>query len=138
MWAKKWPGGPTIGGENQSDAVRRRGARPALHKKFARALFVVGECLLGDFGEIAQHIPMADEILANAPQEDGGLIGKLGELVSSLRGEGEGLGDLAELASGFKSLGLDADLLKKFVPIVLEFLKKQGGDSAKALLDGMD
>ena len=90
----------------------------------------------GDFGKIAELIPNADAMLQDAPKDEGGLLGKLGGLVSSLRG-GEGLGDLAELAGGFKNLGLDGSLLKKFVPIVLDFLKQKGGDSVKTLLDGM-
>ena len=71
----------------------------------------------GDFGKIAELIPDADAMLEAAPEGEG--ISKLGEFVSSLRGGGEGLGDMAELAGEFKSLGLDGNLLKKFVPILL-------------------
>ena len=46
------------------------------------------------------------------------------------------LGNLASLAGGFKQLGLDAGMISKFMPIVLNFFQSKGGDAAKGLLAG--
>ena len=72
-------------------------------------------------------------MLAAAPA-GGGLAGAIGGLTSMLGGGAEKLGGLASLAGSFKELGLDMDMVTKFVPIILSFVKSQGGDSLKNML----
>ncbi len=87
----------------------------------------------GEFGQITAHLPEADHLADSAPGS--GMLGSaLSGLASSLSGGKSDLGDLAGLVGGFAKLGLDADMLGKFVPIVLSFVKGKGGDAVHNIL----
>jgi len=99
----------------------------------------------GDFQQLADNIPGITALLGAAPAPStaasagGGLMGALGGVAASLGAGGlggkmEGLGNLANLASGFSQLGLSSDMVAKFVPVVLSFVQNQGGDGLKDLL----
>lgn len=97
----------------------------------------------GDFQQIADKIPGINDLMSAAPGVEGGgdsaggsgVMGMLGGIASSLGGSAGGLGSLAALAGGFSKLGLDTDMIGKFVPTVLEYVQNQGGDSVKGLLE---
>ena len=100
----------------------------------------------GDFQQITDKIPGISNLLGAAPEPStaasagGGLMDALGGAAAALGAGGlgdkmEGLGNLANLASGFSQLGLSSDMIGKFVPIVLSFVQNQGGDSVKGLLE---
>ncbi len=89
----------------------------------------------GDFAKVADAVPGMDGLLDAAPSSGGGIGGMLGGLASSIGG-GD-LGDLAKLAGGFDKLGLDAGMIQKFLPIVLDFVGQKGGDTVKNLLSGV-
>ena len=93
----------------------------------------------GDFQQIADKVPGMNDLLKAAPASGGGMMGALGSMASAfgggLGGKMEGLGNLANLAGGFSQLGLSADMIGKFVPVVLSFVQSQGGDSLKGLLE---
>ena len=100
----------------------------------------------GEFQQIADKIPGISNLLGAAPEPStaasagGGLMGALGGVAASLGAGGlgdkmEGLGNLANLASGFSQLGLSSDMVAKFVPVVLSFVQNQGGDGVKGLLE---
>ena len=92
----------------------------------------------GDFGKISELIPGVDDLLKAAPEGDGGgLMGAVSGLASSMGGGLGKLGGLAELASGFKGLGLDGDKIPQFVQVVLNFVQEKGGDTLKSLLAGV-
>ena len=59
----------------------------------------------------------------------------LGGVASALGGSE--LGNLASLASGFSKLDLDAGMIGKFIPIVLNYLQSQGGDGLVSLVKGV-
>lgn len=82
----------------------------------------------GDFGQIANVIPGVDDLIKGAPEADSGLMGTLGNLTSGMGGSMGQLGTLASLAGGFSKLGLDADMIGKFVPIILSFVQQKGGN----------
>ena len=42
---------------------------------------------------------------------------------------------LSSLASGFKALDLDSNLIAQFVPVILSFVQSKGGDVAKSILE---
>ncbi len=104
----------------------------------AGALFGMAQKALGadDFGKVSEAIPGMDDLLSAAPQS-GGLGGALGGLTSSLGGKAGKLGGLASLAGQFSKLGLDSDMIGKFVPILLSFAQSKGGDGIKNLLAGV-
>ena len=101
----------------------------------AGAIFnLVKDNLGGDrFNEVAAAVPGMEDLLAAAPA-GGGLAGAIGGLTSMLGGGAEKLGGLASLAGSFKELGLDMDMVTKFVPIILSFVKSQGGDALKNIV----
>jgi hypothetical protein len=80
----------------------------------------------GDFAQVAEAVPDVEDLVTAAPEGGGGLGGLLGGVASSLGGSQ--LGDLASLAGGFSKLGLDTEMIGKFVPIVLSFLESKGGE----------
>ena len=90
----------------------------------------------GDFSKIAEVVPEMDDLLGAAP-ESGGLAGAIGGLASKFGGGAEKLGGLASLAGAFKDLGLDSEMVGKFIPIILSFVQSKGGDSVKDLLGGI-
>ncbi len=91
------------------------------------------EKLGGDFSQITDAIPNVSGLMDKAPDAGGGgLMGAIGGIASSF-GAGD-IGNLASLAGGFSKLDLDAGMVTKFVPIVLEFVKGQAGDGVMGLL----
>jgi len=86
-----------------------------------------------EFAQVSTAVPQMDELMAAAPTA-GGLTAAVGSLASSL-GVGGQWGNLAGVASGFKSLNLDPQMVSRFVPIVLSFVQAKGGESARAILE---
>ena len=88
----------------------------------------------GDFSQIAEAVPGLDSLIDAAPDEGAAskLIGGLGSL---LGGKAEDLASLGSLAAAFKSLDLDMDMVAKFIPAIVSFVRSQGGDSVAALLE---
>lgn len=94
------------------------------------------EQLGADFTEVGKVVPEANQLIGKAPGDDdggGGLLGMLGGVAEKL-GLGD-LGKLADLAGGFKKLGLDMDTIQKFVKVVLSFIESKGGTAVKELLN---
>ncbi|GJL64063.1 MAG: hypothetical protein NPIRA04_27170 [Nitrospirales bacterium] len=95
----------------------------------------------GEFQQIADAVPGIGNLMSAAPTTgDGGeggagVMGMLGGLASSLGGSAGGLGSLAVLAGGFSKLGLDTEMIGKFIPQVLQYVQSQGGDGVRSLLE---
>jgi hypothetical protein len=85
-----------------------------------------------DFAQVSGVVPDSEGLIDKAPEAGGGLGGLLGGVASSLGGSQ--LGDLASLAGGFSKLGLDADMIGKFVPILLSFLESKGGEDLAGIV----
>lgn len=62
-------------------------------------------------------------------------MGTLGQMASGMGGSMGQLGTLASLAGGFSKLGLDADMIGKFLPIILSFVQQKGGKDVGDLLE---
>jgi hypothetical protein len=88
-----------------------------------------------DFASIAKVIPGMDSLLMMAPEPENSSA--MGKASSMLGGADSSLGGMAGLASSFESLGLDADMVSKFVPIVSDYVGKMSGDQAMQLLQGL-
>ncbi len=80
-----------------------------------------------DFSKVADSIPGIDSLLSAAPSLSSAL-GALG---------GDSLGGMAAIASQFSSLGLNADMIQKFAPIILDYVKGTGGSDVMNLLSGL-
>jgi len=95
--------------------------------------------LSGDeFAQITDKVSGLDDIVSAAPDASGGgLMGAVGGLMSKIGGGSSDLGELASLAGGFDKLGLDSGMVGRFVPVVVDFVRNQGGDSVGNLLKGV-
>jgi len=87
-----------------------------------------------DFEQIARGVPDMNELLAAAPEPDSGsTMGKMGKMM----GSDSSVGGLASLASSFEAIGLDADMVNKFMPIVNQYVGDVSGEQAMGLLKGL-
>ena len=95
----------------------------------------------GEFQQIADAVPGIGNLMNAAPtagagdDSGGGVMGMLGGLASNLGGGAGALGSLAALAGGFSKLGLDTEMVGKFVPQILQYVQSQGGDGVRSLLE---
>lgn len=91
------------------------------------------EKLGGDFTEVENAIPDTDDMIKAAP-ESGGVGGLLKSVTHVFGGSAEKFGDMAALSGGFSKLGLDKDMVTKFIPIVMNYAQSKGGDTVKNLI----
>ncbi|MFN8439695.1 MAG: DUF2780 domain-containing protein [Caldilineaceae bacterium] len=89
-----------------------------------------------NFDKVAQFIPNANSLIAQAPVPSG-IGGLLGGAVSSFGGKAAELGGLTTLASGFSDLGLDKSQIAPFVSSVVAFVQQKGGSQVAALLQNV-
>ena len=87
----------------------------------------------GEFSQVSEVVPGIHDLIASAP-DPGGLAGALGGLASAFGGAASQSGNLATLAAGFGKLNLDAGMIAQFIPVILSFVKSQGGDTVQGLL----
>jgi hypothetical protein len=87
-----------------------------------------------DFSQIASVVPGIDEMISSATtsSKESGAAGA----VASMLGGDSSAGNLASLASSFGNLGMDSNMVGKFVPIVLEYLQSAGGEGVMSLMKG--
>jgi hypothetical protein len=90
----------------------------------AAVLFKAAKEKLGstEFANLLGEVPGLGELMKKAPAAGGGLGGMLGGFASAMGGNAAAI---AAIVSGFGKLGLTTEHAKKFVPVILEFLKTQ-------------
>jgi hypothetical protein len=88
-----------------------------------------------DFASVAQAVPGIDQMIGAAPKVEGS-SSSLGGISSMLGGSSKKLGGMAGLTSSFEKLGLSSNMVDKFIPIILDYVKKSGGESVMNLLKG--
>jgi hypothetical protein len=86
-----------------------------------------------DFSSIAKAVPGIDQTIGAAPKMEGS-SSSLGN-ISSMMGSNK-LGGMAGLTSSFEKLGLSGEMVSKFTPIILDYVKNKGGEHAMNLLKG--
>lgn len=102
----------------------------------AAVLFKAAKEKLGgeEFGKLLGNVPGVSDLMKKAPASGGG--GGLGGLLGGLAGAvGGNAGAIATIVSGFGKLGLSADDAKKFVPVILGFLKTKVGPDVVSKLE---
>lgn len=82
-----------------------------------------------DFAQLGQAVPGIGSLIEAAPKTSG-----LGGITSMLGSSSGSLGGLAALGESFGQLGMSADMVTKFVPIVLDYVKQKGGDGVMGML----
>lgn len=102
----------------------------------AAVLFKAAKEKLGgdEFGKLLGNVPGVSDLMKKAPASGGG--GGLGGLLGGLAGAvGGNAGAIATIVSGFGKLGLSTDDAKKFVPVILNFLKTKVGPDVVSKLE---
>ena len=84
-----------------------------------------------DFSSIAKAVPGIDKMMGAAPKLEGSSLGGISSMMGSNK-----LGGMAGLTSSFEKLGLSGDMVNKFMPIILDYVNKKGGEHAMNLLKG--
>ena len=88
-----------------------------------------------NFSKVAEAVPGIDRMLGAAPKPEGGSA-TLGGLSSMVGGSSNKLGGMAGLTGSFEKLGLSGDMVGKFTPIILDYVKNKGGEYVMNLLKG--
>jgi hypothetical protein len=86
-----------------------------------------------DFSIIAKAVPGIDKMIGAAPKVEGSSSSLKG--ISSMMGSNK-IGGMASLTSSFEKLGMSGDMVNKFMPIILDYVNKNGGEHAMNLLKG--
>lgn len=100
------------------------------------AVMGVAQKFLGqDFSQVSKAIPGVEGLIANAPQaETSGLGGMLGGVMSALGQSNSNLALINTVVGQFKTLGLDANTVTQFLPVVMNFLKSNNNTQAADLI----
>ena len=100
----------------------------------AAVLFKAARDKLGgeEFTRLLGGVPGLSDLMKKAPAAGGGLGGMLGGLAGAMGGNA---GLIATIVGGFGKLGLKADDAKKFVPVILDFLRTKVGPDVMSKLE---
>jgi hypothetical protein len=93
--------------------------------------YAKGKLSANDFSKVAAAVPGMDSLLSSAPAA-GGTASSL----SKLPGGAGSIGGLSSLAEPFSKLGMNSDMVGKFVPEILSYVKSSGGDAVMKILQG--
>jgi hypothetical protein len=101
----------------------------------AAVLFKAAKDKLGgeEFGKLLGGVPGLSDLMHMAPASGGGGLG--GMLGGLARAVGGNAGLIATVVGGFSKLGLKADDAKRFVPVILEFLRAKVGPDVVSKLE---
>ena len=76
-----------------------------------------------------------DDLLGAAPKvEKKSTMSQLGGMLGD---KGGSAAAIAALADSFEALGLDADMARKFLPVVYDYVESNAGEAAMGLLKGL-
>jgi len=89
-----------------------------------------------DFAKIASVVPGMDSLLKAAPQV-GGMSKAIGSSSKLIGGGADKIGGLASLTDSFSNLGLESDMIGKFVDTILSYVNSKGGSSLTNMLAGV-
>ncbi len=95
-----------------------------------------------DFGKVTEALPGIDQLIQSAPEASeskGGLSEKLGGVtkeLGSMKETAENVDRLTKVKDQFAELGMDGNMVSKFIPILLDYADTKGGESVMNLLKG--
>ena len=114
--------------------TKNLGVNPTQAEGGAGVLFKAAQQKLGaaEFGKMLGGVPGLGDLMKKAPAPGGGLGGMLGGLAGAMGGNA---GLIATIVGGFGKLGLTTDHAKKFVPVIMEFLKSKVGPDVVSKLE---
>ena len=88
-----------------------------------------------DFSSVAKAVPGIDKMMGMAPkvEESSSTLGRISSMFGS---SSKKVGGIAGLTSSFEKLGLSGNMVDKFIPIILDYVNKNGGEKVMSLLKG--
>jgi len=86
----------------------------------------------GEFGKLLGGVPGLSDLMKKAPASGGGLGGLLGGIAGAMGGNAQ---LISTIVGGFGKLGLSTDDAKRFVPVILDFLRKKVGPDVVSKLE---
>ena len=87
----------------------------------------------GEFGKLLGGVPGLSDLMNKAPATGGGgLGGLLGGIAGAIGGNAQ---LISTIMGGFGKLGLTTDDAKRFVPVILDFLRKKVGPDVVSKLE---
>ena len=89
------------------------------------------------FAKLSESVPEMDALLKAAPTQSESLGGITDQVSAVLGDDAKSYGNLAELASSFKELKLSPDLVDEFVPVVVDYVRTNGGASTANMLQSV-
>jgi hypothetical protein len=100
----------------------------------AAVLFKAAKDKLGEaeYSRLLGGVPGLSDLIGKAPAAGGGLGGLLGGITGAMGGNAALIG---AVVGGFGKLGLTTDDAKRFVPVILDFLRRQVGPDVIAKLE---
>lgn len=100
----------------------------------AAVLFKAARDKLGDgeFSKLLGGVPGLSDLVKKAPASGGGLGGLLGGLAGAVGGNAA---LISTVVGGFSKLGLGTDDAKRFVPVIMDFLRKKVGPDVVSKLE---
>jgi hypothetical protein len=87
-----------------------------------------------DFTELSAKVPEASSLIDKAPVVSDKKQGMLAGAASLMGDTGEKINAATEIVESFKQLGLDSDMVEKFTPVVLDYVKEKAGEASMQLL----
>jgi hypothetical protein len=101
----------------------------------AAVLFKAARDKLGDgeFSKLLGDVPGLSDLMKKAPASGGGGFGGLLGGIAGAMGGNAAL--ISTVVGGFSKLGLSTDDAKRFVPVVLDFLRKKVGPDVVSKLE---
>ncbi|MBS3965197.1 MAG: DUF2780 domain-containing protein [Methylomonas sp.] len=104
----------------------------------AGAIFQVAQQRIpaNDFSTLSNAIPGMNQYLAAVPRAaaPNNAMGLLGAAAGLAGGQAGGLMGLASLVTSFNALGLNAQMINQFVPMMLQHVQQQSGQAAMMML----
>lgn len=100
--------------------------------------YAKGKLSTDDFSSVASALPSIGALIASKPEVKKKKSG-LGGMLSSLSSENVGgtLGMVSALSGSFSALGLDAEMITKYVPVILQYAESKGGKQVMDMLKGV-
>ncbi len=88
-----------------------------------------------DFSSVAKAVPGIDQMMSSAPKAEKS-SSAIGGISSMFGSSSKKLSGLASITSSFEKLGLSGNMVDKFIPIILDYVKTSGGENVMNLLKG--
>ena len=86
-----------------------------------------------DFAKVIKALPGVDSLIGLAPRASD-LSAQIGGLSPALGGPSNLAGGMAGLTERFAKLGLDADMVDKYVKIILDFAQSEAGTAVTNII----